>query len=63
MDFLYPHEELLFSYKRCSKMGIDPSITASLIMLKSSRFRNDVIILSIANNKEVCSSFKKQYCN
>ncbi|AIS51551.1 hypothetical protein TKV_c03460 [Thermoanaerobacter kivui] len=52
MDFLCPQEELLFSYKRCSKMGIDPSITAPLIMLKSSRFRNDVIILSIANNKE-----------
>ena len=52
MDFLCPQEELLSYYKRCSKMGIDHSITAPLIMLKSSRFRNDVIILSIDNNKE-----------
>lgn len=39
MDFLCPQGEWLSSYKRCTEMGIDPSITTPLIILNLEGFR------------------------
>ncbi len=40
MNFLCSQEELLSSYKRCNEIGIDPSITTPLSIMRVEKLMN-----------------------
>ncbi|EIV99189.1 hypothetical protein [Thermoanaerobacter siderophilus] len=52
MNFSCPQEELISSYKRCRKIGIDPSITLPLVILNPEDLQK-----KIHKNKELIEAF------